>query len=39
MPLPPMVEKRGLTVEIRELARLPDTRGMRPPDQDTNPAG
>ena len=37
--LPPVVEKRGLTVQIRELARLPDTRGMRPPDQDTNPAG
>jgi hypothetical protein len=37
--LPPIVEKRGLTVQIRELARLPDTRGMRPPDQDTNPAG
>ena len=39
VPLPPMVEKRGLTVEIRDLARLPDTRGLRPPDQDTNPAG
>jgi hypothetical protein len=33
------VEKRGLTVRIAELARLPDTRGLRPPDQDTNPAG
>lgn len=38
-PLPAAVEKRGLTVEIRELTRLPDTRGMRPADQDTNPAG
>ena len=38
-PLPAPVEKRGLTVAIRELARLPDTRGLRPPDQDTNPAG
>ena len=33
------VEKRGLVVRIADLARLPDTRGLRPPDQDTNPAG
>ena len=33
------VEKRGLTVRIADLARLPDTRALRPPDQDTNPAG
>jgi hypothetical protein len=26
-------------VEIRDLVRLPQTRGMRPPDQDVNPAG
>jgi hypothetical protein len=37
-PLPP-VEKRGLMVEIRDVARLPDTRGLRPPDQDVVPAG
>ena len=37
--LPALLEKRGLTVEIQELARLPDTRGVRPPDQDTKPAG
>ena len=26
-------------VEIRDVVRLPDTRGMRPLDQDVNPAG
>jgi hypothetical protein len=35
----PSVEKRGLTVEIRDVARLPETRGLRPPDQDVTPAG
>ena len=39
VPLPAPVEKRGLAVEIRDLVRLPDTRGMRPPDQDVTPAG
>jgi hypothetical protein len=38
-PLPAPIEKRGLAVEIREIVRLPETRGMRPPDQDVNPAG
>ena len=38
-PLPDRIQKRGLAVEIRELVRLPDTRGMRPADQDTKPAG
>ncbi len=33
------VTKRGLTVEIRDVVRLPDTRGLRPPDQDVVPAG
>ena len=37
-PLPPVV-KRGLSVEIREVVRLPDTRGLRPADQDVVPAG
>ena len=37
-PLPP-VEKRGLEVEVRDVTRLPETRGLLPPDQDTNPAG
>jgi len=35
----PNVEKRGLTVQIRDLVRLPETRGMRPADQDVTPAG
>ena len=38
-PIPAPVEKRGLAVEIRDVVRLPETRGMRPPDQDVNPAG
>src|SRR5687768_6338714 len=38
-PLPAAIEKRGIAVEIRDVVRLPQTRGMRPPDQDVNPAG
>ena len=38
-PIPERIEKRGLMVEIRDVARLPMTRGIRPPDQDVNPAG
>ena len=38
-PIPAPVEKRGLMVEIRDVARLPESRGMRPADQDVNPAG
>ena len=38
-PIPAPVTKRGLTVEIRDLVRLPDTRGLRPADQDVVPAG
>jgi hypothetical protein len=38
-PTPAPITKRGLTVEIRDLVRLPDTRGMRPADQDVTPAG
>src|SRR6185503_8565779 len=37
-PLPPVV-KRGIAVEIRDVVRLPDTRGLRPADQDVVPAG
>jgi hypothetical protein len=37
-PLPPVV-KRGIGVEIRDVVRLPDTRGLRPADQDVVPAG
>lgn len=38
-PIPAPIVKRGLTVEIRDLVRLPDTRGLRPADQDVVPAG
>ena len=38
-PLPAPVEKGGIAVEIRDVVRLPRTLGMRPPDQDVNPAG
>jgi hypothetical protein len=37
-PLPP-VEKKGLEVQIRDVVRLPQTRGMLHVDQDTDPAG
>ena len=37
-PLPSIV-KRGLGVEIRDVVRLPETRGLRPADQDVTPAG
>jgi len=38
-PLPAPVDKRGLMVEVRDVARLPETRNLRPPDQDVTPAG
>jgi hypothetical protein len=38
-PFPAPLEKRGLAVEIRDVVRLPETRGMRPADQDVNPSG
>src|SRR5438093_13466312 len=38
-PIPGRIEKRGLAVEIKDLVRLPDTRGIRPADQDVSPAG
>src|SRR5580765_3813975 len=38
-PIAAPIAKRGLAVEIQELVRLPDTRGMRPADQDVSPAG
>src|SRR5213594_3601073 len=38
-PIAAPIEKRGLAVEIRDLVRLPDTRGVRPLDQDVSPAG
>src|SRR6267142_694563 len=38
-PIPAPTEKRGLAVEIRDLVRLPDTRGLRPLEQDVSPSG
>ena len=38
-PISARVEKRGLMVEITDVVRLPDTRGLRPADQDVTPAG
>jgi hypothetical protein len=35
-PIPAPIEKRGLMVEIRDVTRLPDTRGLHP-DQDVMP--
>jgi hypothetical protein len=38
-PIPAPIEKRGLAVQIRDVVRLPETRGIRPADQDVSPAG
>jgi hypothetical protein len=38
-PIPARIVKRGLAVEIRDFARLPDTRKTLPADQDVSPAG
>jgi len=38
-PIPAPVVKRGITVEIRDVARLPQTRGRLAPADDVNPAG
>lgn len=38
-PIPAPIVKRGLSVQIRDLVRLPDTRAIRPADQDVSPAG
>jgi Glucose / Sorbosone dehydrogenase len=38
-PIPAPIVKRGLTVALTEVVRLPDTRKMRPADQDVTPAG
>jgi hypothetical protein len=37
-PIPQPIVKRGIAVEVKDLARLPDTRGLRPADQDVAPA-
>src|SRR5262249_44021596 len=38
-PIPEPIVKKGLAVEIKDVVRLPDTRGLRPADQDVMPAG
>src|SRR5437762_11128246 len=38
-PIPEPIVKRGLAVEVKDVLRLPDTRGLRPADQDVAPAG
>src|SRR5262247_4424893 len=38
-PIPEPIVKRGLAVEIKDVVRLPDTRGIRPADQDVTPTG
>ena len=38
-PIPEPIVKRGIAVEIKDLVRLPDTRGIRPAEQDVMPAG
>ena len=38
-PIPEPIVKRGIAVEVKDLVRLPDTRGLRPADQDVSPAG
>ena len=38
-PIPAPIVKRGIFVEVKDVVRLPDTRGVRPPDQDVSPAG
>ena len=38
-PLPASIDKGGIAVEIRDVARLPETRGLRPADQDVTPSG
>jgi hypothetical protein len=36
-PIPEPIVKRGIAVEVKDLARLPDTRGLRPANQDSAP--
>jgi glucose/sorbosone dehydrogenase len=38
-PIPAPIVKRGLEVEIKDVLRLPDTRGTRPAEQDVSPSG
>ena len=36
-PIPEPIVKRGIAVEVKDVARLPDTRGLRPANQDFAP--
>ena len=38
-PISAPVEKGGLMIEIKDVVRLPETRGRRPPEQDVVPSG
>jgi hypothetical protein len=38
-PLPAPIVKRGLAVEVRDVVRLPETRQLRPVEQDVTPTG
>ncbi len=38
-PLPEPIQKRGIVVQIRDVERLPETRNLRPVDQDVTPTG
>jgi hypothetical protein len=38
-PIPAPIVKRGLAVEVRDVVRLPETRNLRPVDQDVTPTG
>src|SRR5262245_42202575 len=38
-PIPEPIVKKGLAVEVKDLVRLPDTRGLRPVEQDVMPSG
>ncbi len=38
-PLPAPLTKSGLAVEVRDIVRLPETRNLRPVDQDVTPTG
>jgi hypothetical protein len=38
-PIPDPIVKRGLSVQVKDVVRLPETRRLRPADQDVAPAG
>jgi hypothetical protein len=38
-PIPDPIVKRGLSVQVKDVVRLPETRRLRPADQDVVPAG